>query len=161
MDEQRLRRTSFAIETNLADIDTWKFLLEVQKKGYELHIIYMSTSNIEVLNNRIRERTLLGDHFVKPEIVEERYVASLKLLSHYFGRPDKLQLFDNSANVKLIAEIEKGDILHVVETLPEWVNNYLSDNFQNQVMEKAKISRLANIDEVRKAYAQLKERKLK
>ena len=38
MEEQREHRNSFAIETNLADIDTWKFLLEVQKKGYNLHV---------------------------------------------------------------------------------------------------------------------------
>src|SRR5580658_9877809 len=35
---------SFAIETNLADIDTWKFLLEVQKSGYRLEVIYVSAS---------------------------------------------------------------------------------------------------------------------
>ena len=77
MDEQLARRNSFAIETNLADVDTWKFLLEVQKSGYLIHILYMSTDNLEVLNSRIHERTLLGDHFVKPEIVEERYIAGL------------------------------------------------------------------------------------
>src|SRR5690242_10333990 len=32
---------SFAIETNLADIETWKFLIGTQKIGYKLHIIYL------------------------------------------------------------------------------------------------------------------------
>ena len=66
IEEQRNLSNSFAIETNLADVETWKFLLEMQKTGYELHILYMSADNIEVLNQRIRDRVLLGEHFVTP-----------------------------------------------------------------------------------------------
>lgn len=69
MEEQRKQNKSFAIETNLADIETWKFLIKVQETGYKLHILYLSTSNIAMLNNRIKERIRLGDHFVRPEIV--------------------------------------------------------------------------------------------
>src|SRR3954470_6809582 len=54
MEEQRNERNSFAIETNLSDVDTWKFLLEVQKTGYQIHILYMSTDSLDVLNNRIQ-----------------------------------------------------------------------------------------------------------
>src|SRR6516165_6111406 len=64
MEEQRELNNSFSIETNLADIDTWKFLLEMQKTGYELHVLYMSTDSLDVLNQRIKERVQLGDHFV-------------------------------------------------------------------------------------------------
>ncbi len=54
MNEYLERRISFAIETNLADVDTWKFLLEVQKGGYKLEVIYISTADIEVLNKHYR-----------------------------------------------------------------------------------------------------------
>src|SRR5262245_20504332 len=64
VEEQREKRNSFAIETNLADIDTWKFLLEVQKTGYKIHLIYISTDDIAMLNNRIKERYKQGEHFV-------------------------------------------------------------------------------------------------
>ena len=101
MEEQRKLNNSFAIETNLADVDTWKFLLEIQKSGYTVHVLYMSTDNLDVLNQRIKERVQLGDHFVNPSIVEERYVTGLKLLNYYFSKPDRLQLFDNSIYVQL------------------------------------------------------------
>jgi len=55
----------------------------------------MSTDNLDVLNKRIKERVQLDYHFVNPLIVEERYVTGLKLLNHYFSKPDRLQLFDN------------------------------------------------------------------
>jgi len=38
VEEQREKRNSFAIETNLADIDTWKFLLEVQKTFSSINV---------------------------------------------------------------------------------------------------------------------------
>jgi predicted ABC-type ATPase len=158
MEEQRSNRKSFAIETNLADIDTWKFLLEVQKTGYQIHVLYMSTDSLDVLNNRIQERTRLGDHYVKPSVVEERYVAGLKLLNHYFNRPDKLQLFDNSEKTRLIAEIDRGEIVYLTETIPGWVIANLSQHLQPQTTKEIKIRDLRSIDEVRKTYNELKNK---
>src|ERR1700761_501896 len=79
VDEQINARNTFAIETNLADVETWKFLIKVQQLGYELHVKYYSTSQLKVLNDRIAIRVRLGDHFVRPDIVEQRYIDGLKL----------------------------------------------------------------------------------
>ena len=119
MEEQRKLNNSFAIETNLADVDTQKFLLEMQKSGYKVHVLYMSTDNLDVLNQRIKERVQLGDHFVNPATVEERYISGLNLLNHYFLKPDRLQLFDNSVKVQLLADINQGKIIHTIEKLPD------------------------------------------
>src|SRR5437867_2525651 len=67
------KKATFAIETNLSDEETWKFLAAVKKLGYKLHLVYLSTDDLELLNNRIYERSLRGEHFVRPDIVEERY----------------------------------------------------------------------------------------
>jgi predicted ABC-type ATPase len=79
---------TFAIETNLADLDTWKFLIEIQKTGYHIELIYLSTDHIKILNSRIEQRALSGEHFVRPDIVEEQYTNSLSLLNHYLPVPD-------------------------------------------------------------------------
>ncbi|HEY4967062.1 MAG TPA: hypothetical protein VII28_11720, partial [Puia sp.] len=68
------KRESFAIETNLADLDTWKFLLETQKRGFSINVIYLSTDSLELLNDRIEGRVLAGEHYIRPDIVEERYL---------------------------------------------------------------------------------------
>jgi predicted ABC-type ATPase len=52
MNEYLQKRESFAIETNLADRDTWKFLIETQKYGYKINMIYLSTDNLALLNAR-------------------------------------------------------------------------------------------------------------
>lgn len=86
VNNQLEKRNSFAIETNLSDVDTWKFLLEIQKSRYTLIVKYITTDDLELLNRRIKERHKLGDHFVKPEIVRERYINGLNLLNHYWDR---------------------------------------------------------------------------
>jgi predicted ABC-type ATPase len=106
MEEQREQRNSFAIETNLADLDTWKFLLEVQKTGYNLHVKYLSTDD-------------LGEHYVNPEIVKERYINGLNLLNYYFHKPDILELFDNSKQMTRIVEINHGQILELADSVPD------------------------------------------
>ena len=158
MEEQRKLNNSFAIETNLADVDTWKFLLEMQKTGYELHVLYMSTDNLDVLNKRIKERVQLGDHFVNPSIVEERYVTGLKLLNHYFPKPDRLQLFDNSTKVQLLADIRQGKNIHITHKLPDWVIKYLGQHFQQKLKQEIKIEDMRDIDEVKKAYKKLRHK---
>ena len=159
MEEQRRLQNSFAIETNLADTETWKFLVEIQTSGYEVQVLYISTNNIEILNKRINERTLRGEHYVKPDIVEERYVTGLKLLNHYFSKPDKLQLFDNSENIYLLAEISKGKIIYSAPQPPDWIINYLGEHFNNpELKHEIKIKDMSDIEEVRNAYEKLKQK---
>jgi predicted ABC-type ATPase len=57
------KRESLAIETNLADLDTWKFLLETQKQGFSINVIYLSTDSLELLNDRIEARVLESSHW--------------------------------------------------------------------------------------------------
>lgn len=156
IEEQTKTRNSFAIETNLADLDTWKFLLEMQKTGYTIHVKFFSTDDINILNERISERYRQGEHFVKPEVVMERYVNGLNLLNHYFNRPDILELFDNTKQMIRLAEISQGQIIEVVDSLPNWVTQYLGQHFQQQIEQQKNVQELGSIEEVRKSYEDLK-----
>ncbi len=151
------KRISFAIETNLADDNTWKFLIQIQKTGYQLHIIYVSTDDTDMLNRRIETRVKHGDHFVRPDIVKERYINGLALLSHYFAIPERLQLFDNSQTSILMAEIESGQVIARVEELPPWISKNFNSYFEDQMEEKIEARNLKDIDEVRKLYMKKKE----
>jgi len=152
------KRNSFAIETNLADVETWKFLIKAQQLGYELHVKYVSTNRLGLLNDRIAERVLLGDHFVRPDIVEQRYIAGLKLLDHYFTYPDILEIFDNSQTMSLILESKKGQITIFAEKIPDWVIQYLGTHLKPSSGQATPPKEMDDIDAVRKAY-QAKKRK--
>lgn len=146
------QRISVGFESNLCDVPTWKWLLEIQKKGYLIEVIYVSTNDLEVLNSRIQNRVQLGGHFVLPEVVRERYMAGLNLLNHYFDKPDKLRLFDNSVTMELVAEVAKGQVLRKLEKLPDWVNQYLGKKFIKEEQSEAKTRDMNSVDEVRKRY---------
>ena len=133
-----------------------KFLIKVQQLGYELNVKYISTDRLDLLNGRIAERVLLGDHFVRPDIVEQRYTAGLKLLEHYFDYPDILELFDNSKTMELVAECRKGQIVMVAEKLPEWVARFLGNHLRQNSDQSISYQSMSDIDAVRKSYQALK-----
>ncbi len=150
---------SFAIETNLADVDTWKFLSAIRQHGYQVHLRYVSTDHIELLNTRIESRVLEGGHYVRPDIVEERYLNGLNLLSHYFKVPDTIELFDNSESLELVVKVSKGEILFIKKSLPGWVVEHFSKQLLAQEKPEMKnIAALDSIDEVRKAYEAMKRK---
>lgn len=149
------QKTSFAIETNLADVETWKFLIELQKKGYQINLLYLSSDSLSLLNSRIEERVRAGEHYVRPDIVRERYINGLKLLNHYFKIPDIICLVDNSVQLQFVAEIHKGKIIKMSLTLPDWVKKNLTEHFE-QKQEEKRIRDMNSIAEVKKAYQQKK-----
>jgi predicted ABC-type ATPase len=156
VNEQIEKRNSFAFETNLCDSDTWNFLIELQKTGYQLNVFFISTNDLAILNKRIAERVQTGDHYVRPDVVKERYLKSLQLLKHNYQKPDVLYLLDNSKEITLMAKFQSGKVVFLAEKLPGWIKEYIIPQFTPQ--EKAKTIRdLKNIDEVRKAYRTLKD----
>ena len=150
--------SSFAIETNLADKDTWKFLLKTQESGYELEVIYISLNDLSILNARIEERTRRGEHFVRPDVVLERYLSGLNLLDHYFDYPSRLKLLDNTESPTILAEIEKGKIIKQKLELPLWVTQHLGKHFDLELKPKEeKVRDLDNIEAVKKFYSKLNQ----
>ncbi len=107
----------------------------------------------------IDQRVLAGEHYVRPDVVEERYVNSLHLLNHYFKIPDHIQLFDNSKSLQLCIEARRGEILRLENPLPAWVQNHLTEHVtQNKKVAEKKTIDMNSIDEVRKSYQVFKEK---
>ncbi|HEY4109167.1 zeta toxin family protein [Puia sp.] len=158
IDEQINKLSSFAIETNLSDVETWKFLIKLHEIGYEVHLMYISTDQIVILNDRIKERVLLGEHYVRPDIVEQRYICGLNLLNHFFEFADILQLFDNSTVMTQIGEFRCGECVMLADSLPKWVLSYLGNHIEREEESGITPKDLTDIDAVRKAYQALKSK---
>jgi predicted ABC-type ATPase len=123
-----MERKSFAIETNLADDDTWRFLMGVQKTGYNVYLNFLNTSDINICIGRVRTRFLHGGHFVRQDIVKMRYDLGLKLLRFYKNIPDRLFLTDNTLGMgELCMEMQRGTIVFQIETLPSWIQFVLNE----------------------------------
>ena len=144
------KRQSFAIETNLADKETWQFLIGVQGLGYSLHLHFFGVSDIEICINRVHNRVLQGGHFVYPDIVRMRYEAGLKLLKHFKHVPNHLILTDNTTENRFCAELSLGEILQKSANLPEWVDVVLAANPTDSS------TGFSNMEDVREKYRKLK-----
>lgn len=156
--EQLDQRTSFAIETNLADEETWKFLLGVQASGYKLHLVFLTTDNLALLNSRIKERTLRGEHYVRPDVVEERYYLGLQLMKYYAGFPEVVQLIDNSTTLNSIA-LKKNQKWHLLTSNPPtWFTTYLASHL-TEASPKLSVKDLSSVEEVKERYRQNKQDK--
>jgi predicted ABC-type ATPase len=143
------KRESFAIETNLADKETWMFLIGIQGLGYSLYLNFFSVSDVDVCINRVHIRVLHGGHFVHPDIVRMRYEVGLKLLKHYKSIPNNLILTDNMTESVNCAELSFGNVVHKNENLPPWVEFILSE-------DPVEYRGGSSLDEVREQYRRTK-----
>lgn len=144
------KRHDFAIETNLADMETWQFLMGIQRLGYTIHLNFFSISDVEVCINRVHNRVLQGGHFVRPDIVKMRYEVGLKFLKRFQAIPDRLILTDNAEESIVCVEMIQGVIKFQKEILPDWVTFILSEDAHDKID-------FSNIDEVREKYQRMKE----
>lgn len=142
-------KKDFAIESNLADEETWLFLVNIQRLGYLVYLNFFSTSDVDICISRVKMRYLQGGHFVRPDIVKMRYENGLNLLRYYQAIPDKLFFNDNTLDNSIrCLEMQKGHTIFSIEELPSWIQYVLTPE------EKRKNS-YSNIDEVREKYRQM------
>lgn len=146
------KRSDFAIETNLADKETWLFLIGLQGLGYFLSLYFFSVSDVDICINRVHNRVPQGGHFVHPDIVRMRYEAGLKLLKYYKSIPDQLILTDNEGQSVNCAELCLGEVVWKNDTLPDWAAFVLAD-------EKEGPADVSSIESIREKYRRLKDGK--
>lgn len=144
-------RKSFGIETNLSDEETWKFLKGTKASGYKVHLAFLCTDDIDILHNRIAERARRGEHFVRPDIVEERYYTSLKLLNHYLPLPDVVHLIDNSRLLLPVASKVDDNYRVLQAPSPAWFTQHLAAHF-SAAEKPAVVQNLETVEAVRKRY---------
>ncbi len=142
----------FAIETNLADQETWQFLKGLQGIGYTIRLYFYSVSDVDICINRVHNRVPQGGHFVHPDIVRLRYEAGLTLLKQHRAVPDQLILTDNEGESINCAELILGEVVWKSDTLPDWVKFVLATE---QEMEPE----FNSITDVREKYRRMKDTK--
>jgi predicted ABC-type ATPase len=139
---------SFAIETNLCDIDTYKSFQELQTNGYQICIYFISTDDLSICLDRVNLRVKQGGHFVHPEVIQQRYTTGLALLKYYKNFPDILLLLDNSDGLmKTELELRRGIPHGSYNTSKKWVTEII---VEKPIKEDVKSKE--SIEEVRKMY---------
>ena len=146
---------SFAIETNLFDVETYKSFEALQAKGYQIFIYFLAVDDVEICVNRVKLRVSQGGHNVNPDVIRQRYTSGLALLKHYKHFPDVLLMIDNSDGMlRTELELRKGMIHQQSNPCKDWVKTIIEQpRPQESVREKK------SIEEVRKLYKKGKKSK--
>ncbi len=140
------KNESFALETNLSDIETYKSFIGIQSLQYEVNVFFLSVEPVEICIERVNQRVKQGGHNVNANIIRERYITGLALLKHYKSFPNRLVLLDNSTGqLELQAEMHHGNLHFLNERISNWASEIIS-----QVPTKSES--FSSIEEVRKNY---------
>jgi len=145
---------SFAFESNLHEKNTYKWLQQMKQEGYRIEVYYIGVDNLHTTTSRIEERVQRGEHHVPQNEVFARYENGIKLMKHYYAQLDKLYLIDNSGKHSTGMVLEKGQVVQQQENVPDWIKDFNNSLKQE---EKLTIGKMKSIEDVRKAYEQLKE----
>ena len=142
------QKLSFGFETNLADLETWKFIERVQILGYQIVVTFYCLDDVKLCIERVENRVKQGGHFVRPDIVKARYENGLKLVHHFKYLPDLLLLVDNATHAEVCAILEKGQLVEVNDSPPNWVKLL--------IFEEKQLDSADSITAIREKYRKMK-----
>lgn len=108
---------NFAFETTLATRSYKKKIVEAQKKGYEVTLIFFWLQSIDLAKERVKTRVLEGGHNIEPEIIERRFKNGIKnLFEIYLPLVDAVLIIDNSeGKYHLLADKQCSGELNIID----------------------------------------------
>ena len=90
-------RRSFAFETTLAARTYARWLGELRRGGYDVHLFYYWLDSPDLSIRRVAERVRAGGHFVPDDTIRRRYSRSVgNFLNLYRPVVTTWQVYDNS-----------------------------------------------------------------
>jgi predicted ABC-type ATPase len=95
-------------------------LHQARTAGYRTYFYFVCTESAMINHGRVQNRVASGGHDVPGEKIRERYVRSLALLEDAIKQSDRAYLFDNSEDMKLIAEFNQSRIVQRALKAPRW-----------------------------------------
>jgi len=91
------QRVSFAYETTFASRMFARWLAELQRGGYRVHMLFLWLPSADLAVERVADRVRMGGHDVPEETVRRRYAAGLRnFFSLYRPLANTWRIYDNS-----------------------------------------------------------------
>lgn len=117
----------FSFETVMSHESKLETLKKARDNGYKNYLYFISTENVEINKNRVKQRVKQGGHNVPEDKIIKRYYASLGFLKDAVKLTHRAYIFDNSGKESnLILDILDGvDITYRHDKIPTWVDKYL------------------------------------
>ena len=115
------KHETFSAESNLATESSFSLVSYAQKKGYSIHLHFISIDAPIRCRSRVEDRVLQGGHDVPYPVIEQRYHNGLSLIRQHYAQFDQIDFYDNTAEAfQLVLQVVAGRITWQAETLPGW-----------------------------------------
>lgn len=128
IEEHIHQRKSFAVETTLRTEITLEQAQAAHAKGFERHMTYVATEDVEANIERVAMRADRGGHSASVEKIRETYAASLKHFPRALREFEEVTAYDNSAlaeDPRVVLIAERGRITYLTEEPPTWLEKSL------------------------------------
>jgi predicted ABC-type ATPase len=110
---------SFAFETTLATKSYKNKIIQAEKQGYTVTLLFFWLNNIKLAKERVKIRVIEGGHNIPEDVIERRYLKGIyNLFDIYLPIIDGALIFDNSfGKHELIAQKLSGEDLTVIDKI--------------------------------------------
>ncbi len=85
---------NFAFETTLSGKNYLKLLKNLQKKNYQINLIFLYLDSPKEAKQRVAYRVKTGGHFISDDDIERRYYRGIKNLGEYLDLSDYAIIID-------------------------------------------------------------------
>ncbi|MCI0703338.1 MAG: zeta toxin family protein [Planctomycetia bacterium] len=120
MRELAKARRSFAFETTLAARTYARWLGELKRDGFAVHLFYYWLDSPELAINRVAERVKAGGHHVPDDTIRRRYSRSVRnFLELYRPVVTTWQVYDNSNGRSRLIAVNNSYFDTIVDE-PTW-----------------------------------------
>ena len=110
---------SFAFETTLATKSYKNKIIQAEKQGYTVTLLFFWLNNIKLAKERVKIRVIEGGHNIPEDVIERRYLKGIyNLFDIYLPIIDGALIFDNSfGKHELIAQKLSDEDLTVIDKI--------------------------------------------
>ena len=110
IDELFAKQQNFAFETTLATKSYKQKIIDAQKKGYHVTLVFFWLNKVELAIERVKTRVSEGGHNISEDVIVRRYSNGIKnLFEIYVPIVDKVLVYDNSDGKHLIIAEKRLD----------------------------------------------------
>lgn len=106
----------FNQESTLCGASILSLFQTLKNEGYKIYLYYVGVNSPEIAKERIKIRVAKGGHFIKDELVEQRFYKSLQNLTKIMPLCDEVFIFDNSKEYRKLCELKGGKMQIFDET---------------------------------------------
>ncbi len=119
---------SFCFETVFSHVSKIDFIAKAKSMGYEIILVYIHLSTVQLNEARVQQRVAEGGHNVPTEKIHTRIPRTMENIATVIQLVDEARLIDNSSRenpFQQVAIVRQGQCEKMVEPIPEWVKTIL------------------------------------